>query len=195
MFLLSSIIEVVYFHEFHQKPTTLDGDGIVISTAHLMSKQWHVSAISVKYRQKYLKRRLMYRLTKDVLKKIRNDDCFATFYQTVLRKKQLHGSITEFEVPRNKRAPGRFKVGTGTPFFPVTPEQVYRRIYFEALDLIVSSIEERFDQPSFKAYSNMESLLIGVLSLQDVSSQMDYMKENYANDVRTGVNSIKLLHL
>ena len=60
-FLLSSIIEVVvYFHEFHQKPTTLDGDGIVISTAHLMSEQWHVSAISVKYREKYLKRRLMY---------------------------------------------------------------------------------------------------------------------------------------
>ena len=64
----------------------------------------------------------------------------------------------------NERAPGRFQVGTGTPLFPVTPEQVYRRIYFEALDLIVSSIEECFDQPSFKAYSNMESLLIGVLS-------------------------------
>ena len=32
----------------------------------------------------------------------------------------------------------------------------------------------------------MESLLIGVLSSQDVSSQMDYMKKNYANDVRTG---------
>ena len=73
-------------------------------------------------------------LTKDALKKIRNDDCFATFYQTVLRKKQLHVSITEPEVPRNKRAPGRFEVGTGTPFFPVTHEQVHRRIYFEALD-------------------------------------------------------------
>ena len=61
MFSLSSITEVVvYFHEFHQKPTTLDGDGIVISTAHLMSEQSHVSAISVKYRQKYLKRRLLY---------------------------------------------------------------------------------------------------------------------------------------
>ena len=35
------------------------------------------------------------KLTKDVLKKIRNDDCFATFFQTALRKKQLHASITE----------------------------------------------------------------------------------------------------
>ena len=68
----------------------------------------------------------------------------------------------------------------------MTPEQVYRRIYFEALDLIVSSIVEHFDQTSYKAYSNMESLLIGVLSSQDVSSQIDYMKENYADDVRTG---------
>ena len=39
-FLLSSIIEVVvYFHEFHQKPATLDRDGIVISTPPLMSEQ------------------------------------------------------------------------------------------------------------------------------------------------------------
>ena len=83
-------------------------------------------------------------------------------------------------------AAGRFEVGTGTPLFPMTHDQEYRRIYFEALDLIVSSIKERFDQPSFKAYSNMESLLIGVLSSQDVSSQMDYMKENYADDARTG---------
>ena len=80
-------------------------------------------------------------------------------------------------------APGRFEVGTETPLFPVTPEQVYRRIYFEALDLI-----ERFDQPSFKAYSNIESLLIGVLSSQDVSSQMDYMKENYADNVRDWIS-------
>ena len=108
------------------------------------------------------------------------------FIKQCFAKKQLHVSITEPQVPRNKRAPGRFEVGTGTPLFPVTPEQAYRRIYFEALDLIVSSIEERFDQPSFKAYSNMESLLIGILSSQDVSSEMDYMKENYADDVRTG---------
>ena len=39
----------------------------------------------------------------------------------------------------------------------------------------------------------MESLLIGVLSSQDVSSQMDYMNENYADDVRTGYN-VALLH-
>ena len=81
------------------------------------------------------------------------------FIKQCFAKKQLHVSITEPAVPGNKRAPGRFEVGTGTPLFPATPEQVYPRIYFEALDLIVSSIEERFDQPSFKAYIPIWSLI------------------------------------
>ena len=38
----------------------------------------------------------------------------------------------------------------------------------------------------------MESFLIGVLSSQDVSSQLDYMKENYADDVKTGFLSSQL---
>jgi hypothetical protein len=33
-------------------------------------------------------------------------------------------------------------------------EDLYRKIYYEALDLIVSAINERFDQPSFKACHN-----------------------------------------
>lgn len=66
-FLLSFVIEVVVY--LHQKPTTLvgsvqiyhsTGDGIVISAAYCTAAQWHVSAISVKYREKYLKQRLMY---------------------------------------------------------------------------------------------------------------------------------------
>ena len=59
------------------------------------------------------------------------------FIKQCFTKKQLHVSIMEPAVPRNKRAPGRFEVGTGMSLFPVTPEQVYRRICLEALDLIV----------------------------------------------------------
>ena len=58
--------------------------------------------------------------------------------------KKLHVSITGSEVPRNNGAPARFEVGTGTSSFSVTPEEAYRRIYFEALDLILSALEERF---------------------------------------------------
>ena len=81
---------------------------------------------------------------------------------------------------------GSFSVTIGNTYLLLSCRYAIINEDFEALDLIMSSIEERFDQPSFKADSNMESLLIGFLSSLDVSSQVDYMKENYADDVRTG---------
>ena len=39
------------------------------------------------------------------------------------------------------------------------PKDEYRRVYFEALDLAVTSIRTRFDQKGFKIFSNVEQLL------------------------------------
>ena len=36
----------------------------------------------------------------------------------------------------------------------------YKQKYYEAIDLIVSCIEERFDQPGYKIYNSLESLLM-----------------------------------
>ena len=41
-------------------------------------------------------------------------------------------------------------------------QDYYRRIYFEAIDLTVNAIDQRFDQPRFDTYAKMESLLIKV---------------------------------
>ena len=38
----------------------------------------------------------------------------------------------------------------------------YRRIYFEAIDLMVNAIDNRFNQASFDVYAKMESLLVKV---------------------------------
>ena len=43
-------------------------------------------------------------------------------------------------------------------------QDYYRRIYFEAIDLTVNAIDQRFDQPSFDTYAEMESLLIKTLN-------------------------------
>ena len=36
----------------------------------------------------------------------------------------------------------------------------YKQIYFEALDLIIDCIEDRFDEPRFRIYHSIESLLV-----------------------------------
>ena len=81
----------------------------------------------------------------------------------------------------------------------MTPVQVYRRIYFEALDLIVSSIEERFDQPSFKAYSNMESLLLVNPATSATGERSFFMARRVKTWLRANMkqqrfNNVALLH-
>ena len=131
-------------------------------------------------------------LTKEVLIKIRNENCFTNFYDTVLQKKQFHTSISHPELPRRRRAPARFEIGSETPYFPETAKDLYRKVYFEALDLVIASIGERFNQPSFVVYKHMETLLIGFLKSEDISLQIEYLKENYPDDIKMEYLSAQL---
>ena len=62
-------------------------------------------------------------------------------------------------LPRRTRAPRRIEIGTEEPTYSVTAQDYYRRIYFEAIDLMMNAIaiDQRFDQPSFDTYAKMES--------------------------------------
>ena len=68
----------------------------------------------------------------------------------------------------------------------------YRQIYFESMDLMVYAIEQHFDQPSFAAYTKMESLLVKALNSQDNSRELQFMKISYANDVDVGMLTAQL---
>ena len=46
-------------------------------------------------------------------------------------------------------------------------------IYFEVVDYAVSSIQDRFDQPGFKAYKNLEELLVKATNKQDYSTELE----------------------
>ena len=127
------------------------------------------------------------KLTTEALKRMINDDSFKVFYETVLKKKQSFLYVSEPELPRKRRAPARFEVGQGALSFLKTSEELYQRVYFEALDLIVASItKRRFDQPSFKAYMNMESLLLGAACnlVRPTSSDISCIREHYSDDLR-----------
>lgn len=66
---------------------------------------------------------------------------------------------------------------------PETPKGHYRRIFFEAIDLIVNAIEQCFSQPSFAAYEKMESLSLKGMSGQSYTAELDYMKVSYNDDI------------
>lgn len=123
-------------------------------------------------------------LTVQALKNIRSDECFKSFYETTLSKKErFHEDVGEPEVPRKRKTPARFEHGSGVPSFPESAEDLYRRIYFEVLDLMISAIEDRFKQPGFAAYSQLEDLLLKCLKSEDISDQVNYVRDNYADDI------------
>ena len=132
-------------------------------------------------------------LTKEVLQKMRADAHFQSFYESVLLKSKKHPSILEPALPRRTRAPSRFEIGgNGEPSYPATPQDRYRRIYFEAIDLMVNAIDQRFKQPSFVAYAKMESLLVNALNSQDYSTELQFIETNYSDDVNVKTLEVQL---
>lgn len=95
-------------------------------------------------------------LTKTTLEKIRNTESFNLFYDTVLLKAKQHSLIGEPKLPRKRHCPARYEEGSRATFAE-DPRDSFRQIYFEAVDLMVHSIDLRFSQPCFKAYEQLES--------------------------------------
>jgi len=122
-------------------------------------------------------------LTKITLQNMRNDQCFELFYSSILVKAKQHSFIGEPSLLRKRRCPTRFEEGTGPPFFQDTAQDHYRRVYFEAIDLIVESINLRFTQPSFKAYEELECLILNALQSKDLEDGLQFLKLNYSGDV------------
>jgi len=63
-------------------------------------------------------------------------------------------------LPRKRRAPRDREIGTGDSPYAESGQDDYRRIYYEALDLIVNCITSRFQQPGYKVYCNLENHLL-----------------------------------
>ena len=85
---------------------------------------------------------------------MRNDDAFKLFFQFV---ESLHEKTDteEATLPRKHKAPRRFEVREGEGYHSGTVEEHYHQKYFEALDLAINGIQERFDQPGYAIYKHL----------------------------------------
>ena len=108
--------------------------------------------------------------TVETFKSMRNIDSADCFFETAQQKAANHNFINESILPRKRKSPNykslnRFFIVKGQSskaqrYFPSSLKEHYRAILFEVLDLIINSIQSRFDKPSFKMFLNLESLLI-----------------------------------
>ena len=99
----------------------------------------------------------------DTLQSLRNDASFELFWSKVT-------SITEpldIEplLPRQRKVPRRYESGTDAAHFHQSPEDMYRQHYIEAIDLAVNCIQDRFQQPGYEVYRNLEHTFESITKL------------------------------
>ena len=78
----------------------------------------------------------------------------------------MHNFVKSPVLPQKRKPNPRYDYGETAVEFPASAKDDYRRKYYEALDLLISSMKTRFSQGSFQAYQNLETLLLN--GLQDV---------------------------
>ena len=98
-------------------------------------------------------------LTVQTLQSLRSDSMFDFFWRNVLQTKE-NLDVDDPTLPRRRKTPRRLETGNGEPSFPDSPKDLYRQVYFEAIDLVVNAIKARFNQPGFQVYRNLEELLL-----------------------------------
>ena len=102
-------------------------------------------------------------------------------------------NIDEPDLPRKRKKTVRYESGNAAPEFHSSVEEYYRQAYFEVLDVIWSTIEDRFRQPGYQLYSNLEQLLLKAVRKENYSSEFDFVTKFYESDLNVHALETQLL--
>lgn len=130
-------------------------------------------------------------LTCDALSALRSTAEFERFWCIVLDKASEVG-IDEPSLPRRRKTPRHLEIGEGSSDYPSSVKEYYRPQYFEAFDLIVGCIKDRFDQPGYKVYSKLEKLLLNAANKHTFDSEFDEITSLYGSDFNPPVLKTQL---
>ena len=134
------------------------------------------------------------KLTVVTLEKMRSEEAFKQFFATVeVSRKNL--DVDTPSLPRKRKAPARFEVGSGAGNHVGSVEDLYRQKYFEALDLVIESIKNRFQQPGYAVYRNLEDVLVKAANGDPYKEELKAVHDFYGDDFDLSSLSVQLQSL
>jgi len=80
---------------------------------------------------------------KTILRQARSADRFKTIWDAAVSSAEVN-ELDGPELPRQRKVPARF-TGSGQHHFAATPEDHYRKLYFEAMDSLIVGLDTRFE--------------------------------------------------
>ena len=120
-------------------------------------------------------------MTVATLQSLRSDAQFDAFWHLVATA-QENVDVDEPTLPRRRKMPNRIDEGIAPPEFPKDCRSYYHQSYFEALDLVINAIQDRFDQPNFNTYSQLEELLLKTILGDETKAAYNSVCKFYKND-------------
>ena len=116
-------------------------------------------------------------------------ESFELFFQYV-KKRAEKLPVDETKLKHKRKKPNysiiQFISGqesSSASYHSETVDDEFRQIFFEALDHIISAIQDRFDQPSFQTYSRLEELLLYASRGETHSDGIDQLNDLYGDEV------------
>ena len=107
------------------------------------------------------------------LSRDRSEAAFDLFWTRLLKRKSEVDAVAEPKLPRKRRALARQELGdSGTHYFPSTPKEYFRHMYYAAIDLTTECIRTRFNQKDFKAYQSIQELLLKAVAGEDHDEEL-----------------------
>ena len=91
--------------------------------------------------------------------------------------------VEEPSLPRRRKTPKRYEVGMQESNFPEDVEDRYRQNFYEALELITSAINSRFDQPDYKVYCKLEETLVKASKRESFEENLEFICNFYKGDL------------
>ena len=111
-------------------------------------------------------------MTIATLKSLCNDTSFDYLWDKVnLMASKLN--VNEPQLPRIRKKHKRFDDGKSDGDFHADLKALYRQGYYEVMDFIIAAIQERFDQPGYKKYQQLEALLIKAMKQEKLEDDLN----------------------
>ena len=109
---------------------------------------------------------------------------FDLFWKRTLKwREELRAS--EPTLPRKRKVTDHFQRVSGpqsSQHFHDTPKDRYRQLYFEVFDLAINCIKDRFDQPDYKKYIDLQEVLLKAIKGENWDSHFQAICKFYKGD-------------
>ena len=160
----------------------------ILRQIDILSKSLHSSSLSAAERQD---------LAAIVIKKLEEDrknEQFEMFWVDIMKKKE-YLDIGDPILSRQRKLRKKFDQ-SDTHHFPSTPKEFFRKICFEVYDQTVNGIKERFNQPDYRIYVNLQELILKAFNKEEFSKNLEAVTGFYDDDFESFnlESQLQLLH-